>query len=200
MEGPRPALSTKLNSEEFDNWYWSKEELEAFCRILDISATARKNELRRRIIQFLNGEEVIIAKGIISSKFDWTKADLRLDTVITDSVKFGQNFRRFMKEQVGDKFSFSNAFMTWVRENEGKTLEDAIDFWYSLQVKVKNGYKMDMSDFNVMNKYLDDFLADNPSRKREEGMICWSIKKYYPARQGLVKYEQSDLSLARLTE
>jgi len=196
--GPRPEMSATMTASEFDSWYWSKDELSEFCKENDIPANARKNELRRRIIQFLSGEQITIEKHERHSKFDWSKADLSLETIITDSVKFGQNFRRFMKSQVGDKFSFSNPFMTWVKENEGKTLEDAVDFWYSLQVKVKNGYRMDMSHFNVMNKYLDDFLEDNPNLKRDDGMLCWSIKKYYPAKKGLVKYEQSDLSLVGL--
>ena len=191
----RPVFRTDMSGCDFDQWYWSKEELDKICKQLSIPANARKNELRRRIIQFLEEGEVTISHIAINSDFDWAKEELKLNTVITDSIKFGQNLRRFMKKHTGDDFSFSGAFMAWVKENKGKTLEDAIDYWFTLKEKTKNGFRMDMSDFNVMNKYLEDFLNDNPQLKRDDGMKCWQLKKYYPAPKGLVRYEPQDLGL-----
>ncbi|MEM6261760.1 MAG: DUF6434 domain-containing protein [Bacteroidota bacterium] len=189
----RPPFESLTTGEAFDNWYWSKEELTKFCKQLNIPATARKNELRRRIIQHFKGESITLKKVVIQSNFNWAKEVLTPETVITDSIKFGQNLRAFFKQEIGKKFSFSNPFMAWMRENPGKTLADAVGFWHVLQEKTRKGYRMDTSDFNVMNKYLDDFLKDNPNLKRDQGLICWGAKKYYPAKGGQVKYESADL-------
>ena len=190
----RPDFVEIKTGHDFDQWYWSKEELTEICRASKIPHNARKNELRRRIIQCLNGEPLNIEQKVIESNFDWARAELSPDTLITDSIKFGKNLRSFMKAAVGPKFSFSNAFMVWMREHTGHTLADAIEYWHALQVKTKAGYRMDMSDFNVMNKYLDDFLKANPTRKRDEGLQCWYIKKMGPAPGGQVKYEPKDLN------
>ena len=184
-----------MTSTEFDNWFWHKEELDEFCKLLGIPFNTRKNELRRRIIEFLETGMVTFQTPKPTSSFDWKKESLSLETVITDSVVFGKNLRTFMKQQVGTKFSFTAAFMDWVRNNEGKTLADAVLYWQELSTKTQSGFRFDMSDFNVMNKYLDDFLGDNPTLKREDGMKCWQKKKYYPAPKGLVKYHSEDLLL-----
>ncbi len=193
----RPQFSNRMSGIEFDNWFWHKDELDEICKTLGIASNARKNELRRRIIEFLETGKVTIDIPKPYSSFDWKKEPLRLETVITDSVVFGKNLRSFMKDQVGVKFSFSAAFMEWVRNNEGKTLEDAVEYWQELNIKTKSGFRFDMSDYNVMNKYLDDFLKDNPKLKREDGMNCWQAKKFLPAPKGLVKYEPEDLRLSK---
>lgn len=191
----RPKINQITSGEAFDQWYWSKEELVHFCQQNEIPSQARKNELRRRVTEFLDTGKVTIEPTIKESNFDWSTEVLSDDTIITDSVKFGRNLRNYMKARVGDRFSFSNSLMNWFKENVGSTLNEAVEYWHELEHKKANGYRLDMSDFNVMNKYLEDFLTDNPELSRNQAMQCWQIKKYHPAPKGLVKYQPADLGL-----
>lgn len=191
----RPKINQITSGEAFDQWYWSKEELVHFCQQNEIPSQARKNELRRRVIEFLDTGQVTIESTKKKSNFDWSKEVLSDDTIITDSVKFGRNLRKYMKVRVGDRFSFSSSLMNWFKDNVGSTLNEAVEYWHELEQKNANGYRLDMSDFNVMNKYLEDFLTDNPKLSRNQAMHCWQIKKYHPAPKGLVKYHPADLGL-----
>lgn len=46
----RPPFRQIGSSTEFDQWHWSREELEAICAYFDLSATGTISELRQRII------------------------------------------------------------------------------------------------------------------------------------------------------
>ncbi|MGJ8528243.1 DUF6434 domain-containing protein [Maritalea sp.] len=60
------------------------------------------------------------------SNFDWHSEHLTPDTIITDSYKTSQNVRRFFTQQLGNDFKFTIASMTWMKENVGKTLGEAV--------------------------------------------------------------------------
>ncbi len=72
-----------------------------------------------------------------TSKFLWSKSVLSLDTVITDSYKNGPNTRNFLKQHCGHKFHFSIPFMNFMKNNYGKTLQDAINEWHRLNEQRK---------------------------------------------------------------
>ncbi len=59
-------------------------------------------------------------------KFDWHKDKLSLKTVIDKNYKNTQNVRRFFTSEIGDHFHFDREFMKWLKENQGKTLLDAV--------------------------------------------------------------------------
>jgi hypothetical protein len=46
----RPPFRRIGSSEEFDQWYWSREELEEICAYLGLPARGSIPDLRRRII------------------------------------------------------------------------------------------------------------------------------------------------------
>ena len=194
----RPNFEEIEDAEDFDNWYWMKEELVAICKASNIHFNGRKNELRQRIIDQMNGKKITKSKTQKpTSNFNWAKEKLTLKTVITDSVTFGKNLRHFMKSQISG-FVSSAEFMDWVKQNPGKTLQDAVDIYFKIETDKKKGIKIDKSDFNVMNAYIDSFLKANPNLSRKEALKCWDIKKYMPAKKGLVKYEDADLKLIQV--
>ncbi|MEM6644257.1 MAG: DUF6434 domain-containing protein [Bacteroidota bacterium] len=190
----RPPFKDITTAADFDRWYWMKNELVEICKSLGLPSNDRKNELRRRVIDHFNGAKYLRVSSRPKSNFDWSKETLSLDTVITDSVTFGNNLRTFMKLHI-TKFSFNIEFMEWIKSNLGKTLEEAVIIYPVLLQEIKRGKKLDKSDYNVMNAYLESFLANNPKLQRDDAMKCWQIKKYLPAPKGLVKYDPSDLTL-----
>ncbi|NET33234.1 MAG: hypothetical protein F6K19_14640 [Cyanothece sp. SIO1E1] len=132
----KPKITDINSSTAFQSWYWLKAEMVEKCKQLGIPYTGGKFELRDRIIYALENDGAvlpIVEKPKPKSKFNWSKATLNLDTEITDNIKFGPNFRRFMSAQIGPHFSCHSDFMDWVREHPGKTLRDAVIKWEELE-------------------------------------------------------------------
>ncbi|MDX1959044.1 MAG: DUF6434 domain-containing protein [Leptospiraceae bacterium] len=193
----RPAINKIKNGDELKGWYWLKQELVDFCKVSKISYVGSKFEILERISTFLEKSVVEINKASSykqTSKFDWSKSKLNLDTIITDSYANGQNVRIFFKKHCGDKFHFSIPFMSFMKNNCGKTLQDAVNEWHRLneQKKDKN-FKSQIPEGNQFNKYIRDFFEDNPNMTIEQARHFWKLKRSLPLRRHV--YERSDLKL-----
>ena len=170
----------------------------AICKQAGLPAVGRKFELRDRIMFALdnNGQIQPTTKKKTRSKFNWAKAALNPETIITDNVSFGPNFRRFMKSQVGDQFSCHSDFMDWVKANAGKTLGQAVDVWHELEARKNDPeFRRVIADNNMFNQYTRDFLDDNPGKTIKEARKYWLLKKEQPMQDGFVKYHPADLGL-----
>ncbi len=198
-EKNRPDFANISTGEEFNRWYWLKEEMVDICKKSNLPTTGRKFELRDRIMYALDNKgqlKPIATKKKSKSKFSWAKSELTLDTMITDNVSFGPNFRRFMKDQIGNRFSCHSDFMDWVKSNEGKTLHDAVNAWIKLEKRKENPtFKRSIAKNNMFSQYIRDFLEENPSYTLSEVKKYWLLKKDMPTKDGFVVYERSDLSL-----
>jgi hypothetical protein len=130
----RPNIDDISSGESLKKWYWLKAELVAFCKKIGINYSGSKFEILDRIALSLDAEKVVLEEKKVkpSSKFDWSKETLTLDTLITDSYTNGLNTRTFFREYCGSKFSFNIAFMSWMKHNVGKTLRDAVEEWNRL--------------------------------------------------------------------
>ncbi|HAA10261.1 MAG TPA: hypothetical protein DCE41_00660 [Cytophagales bacterium] len=194
----RPPIEDIQTGAEFNRWYWLKVELVDLCKRMHLPSTGSKFLLRDRIMYALdhNGEVMPEAKNRTISKFNWAKEVLTRETLITDNVTFGQNFRRFMKGQVGEKFSFHTDFMDWVKNHQGSTLGDAVEHWYSLEEQKKDpDFRNEIADHNMYNQYTRDFLEDNPTLLPADARKYWLLKKGLPTEDGFVRYVPSDLDL-----
>jgi hypothetical protein len=187
----RPPLDSNISLADFQDFYWLKTELIAFCKSHKMPTPGSKIALSNRIAHFLQfGEIQNIEKQKISSKFDWANAVLTPDTVLTDSYKNGVNTRNFFRKHIGAHFHFNVPFMAWIKENYGKTLQDAIIAWQSLkQAQNQQTEKTDIAPQFEFNQYVRDFLADNPSKTKKDAIACWNIKKL---QRGSKKYQKTD--------
>ena len=70
--------------------------------------------------------------------FDWHYSVLSSHTIIEPDYRNTQNVRRFFKDEIGEAFKFDRPFMSWMQDNAGKTLGDAVDEW-----RRRKGYKDD---------------------------------------------------------
>jgi len=142
----RPPIERVRTAAELRKWYWLKSELVNFARISGIAYDCNKPELVARLCHWIEtgektGAKIPRTKPRPISKFDWGKERLTGATEITDSYRNTQNVRRFMQSHAAEHFAFSNEFMAWMRDNHGRTLQDAIDFWLHLDAKKKHGYR-----------------------------------------------------------
>ena len=198
----RPKFEDIQSGEEFNRWYWLKEEMIEICRRSALPTKGRKFDLRDRIVFALDNDGALKPepkKKKTKSDFNWSRSKLQLDTVITDNISFGPNFRGFMKKQIGNKFSCHGDFMAWVRSNEGKTLLDAVEKWKALEARKKDPeFKRDIADNNMYNQYIRDFVSSNPGYTLEKVRSIWLKKRSMPTQGGFVRYEASDLKLDSL--
>jgi hypothetical protein len=194
----RPDIDKIETGDELKRWYWLKQELVDFCKRTQLNYVGAKFDILERIANKLDNVNKINSKPIISkqqsSKFDWHSENLTLDTVLTDSYKNTQNVRRFFLQHCGDKFHFSIPFMDFMKNNCGKTLQDAINEWQRLNKQSKDKkFKSEIPTGNQYNKYIRDFFADNPNLTIDQARHFWKLKRSLPL--GRHVYEKTDLKL-----
>ena len=196
----RPDFENISSGAEFNQWYWLKAELVEICQQAGLPTTGRKFDLRDRIMYALDNQGKVKSlpkKKRTQSKFNWAKATLSLETVLTDNVSFGPNFRRFMQQQIGAKFSCHSDFMDWVKAHPGKTLGDAVQQWELLEQRKKDPtFRREIAANNMYSQYIRDFLDDNPTFTFKDVKKYWLLKKELPTADGFIRYEKSDLSLS----
>lgn len=131
----KSTLNTEISVEDFRNYYWNKNELIDFCRLLNLDKRGGKIELTHRIEKYLvSGErEPYKEKVLRTSRFEWNTELLSPETIITDSYKNTGNVRAFFKSQIREKFRFNVKFMDWMKSAQGKTLGNAVEKWISIK-------------------------------------------------------------------
>ena len=193
----RPDLQHIKTAQELHQWYWLKQELVDYCKLIKVSYTGSKAEITDRLAQILETGTVkdvkLKKKAKPTSKFNWKKEMLTPETVITDSYTNGPNTRKFFQEQIGPKFKFNIDFMAWMKANCGKTLKEAAEQWQLLEDRKKDkNFKSTIPSSNQYNQYMRDFFADNPDKTIKDARKYWSLKR---SLAGHNKYEKSDLEL-----
>ncbi|MEO0768301.1 MAG: DUF6434 domain-containing protein [Cyanobacteria bacterium J06649_4] len=178
----RPDLARITSGAELQRWYWQKSELVAYCRSHKLGVSGNKRELLNRMSHFIETGEILPpTRKVSQSKFDWGKATLSLSTRITDSYKNTRNVRAFMKKHASEQFAFSNEFMQWMRDNEGKTLADAVSFWLELNHKKQHaGYREKPLPQNQYNQFTRALSQSVPGISSSEIRRLWAIKRSKP--------------------
>ncbi len=192
----KPILNKEISLEDFNDFYWLKKELVHFCRTIGIASTGGKIEISNRIRTYLStGEIVKRVKNThkTESKFDWANEVLTRNTVITDSYKNGKNVRNFFIREIGAHFRFNVIFIKWMKENVGKTLDDAITEWKRIEaLKKAPDYVSEISPQFEYNRYMREFLKDNPNLSSKDAMKFWKLKS---SQRGSNVYDKKDLEL-----
>ncbi len=179
----RPGIKNIKTGEELKRWYWLKEELTAFCKMKKLSYAGTKFDILERIANVIDKgvSDFKISINKPTSKFVWSRSKLTLNTIVTDTYTNGPNTRKFFKEHCGDKFHFSIPFMKFMKNNCGKTLEDAVKEWERLhELSKQKNFKSDIPSGNQYNQYIRDFFADNPGKTITEARHFWKLKKSLP--------------------
>ncbi len=193
----RPVLCKETSIQDFQDFYWLKEELVKFCRSEALKTTGSKIEISDRIENYLKTgqrrSKQVNHNIKPVSRFDWKNEELSLDTEITDNYKNTENVRIFFQQQIGKHFKFNVKFMSWMKSSSGKTLNDAIKQWERINAQMKDKTKAkEIAPQFEYNRYLRDFSVDNPNSRRELGIKLWNIKK---SLRGDNQYSKDDLKL-----
>jgi len=189
----RPEIDLCPDSETFRRWYYLKAELVAYAREHGLKTSGGKFEIADRIAYYLDhGEPPEERKRIAAaSKFDWHKAELTPETVITDSYKNGQNMRRFMQAHIPG-FKFSIPFMEWMKANVGLTLADALEAARQIEADKKAGVKQPDQPHNQYNAYTRAYFAQVPEGTQKQVRQLWALRRQQP---GPYVFDIADLAL-----
>ena len=193
----RPELDNNIKIDDFIDFYWLKEELINFCRIEGLEKQGGKIELADRIIKYLKtgikAKKTENRKSKSNSKFDWNNEELTLQTIITDNYKNTENARAFFTDKIGKEFKFNVKFMNWMKCNVGLTLDNAVNVWNDFKIEKKNDKSpKEIAPQFEYNRYIRDFLKDNPDKTKKVAIKYWKIKKTI---RGNNKYEKLDLEM-----
>lgn len=184
----KQQLNKNLSSEEFLKYYYLKDELILFCREVGIYPYGSKQQLKDRIVKFLDTGE--IDNNIEKKKNNNLKdIELSLDKVIEDDFICTQNHRMFFQKYIGRSFRFYVEFQNWLKNNSGKTYEEAIVAYYGILNKKKNVKSKIDVQFEY-NQYIRDFFEDNKGLTLKEAIVCWKYKKSLPGNN---IYDKEDL-------
>ncbi|MDD6327373.1 MAG: DUF6434 domain-containing protein [Eubacteriales bacterium] len=183
----RPPLAKGLDSDIFRDFYYLKEELVLFCRQNGLPTYGGKLALTERIAYYLDTGELAPENKIQRKKS--VVSLITRNTIIEENFVCSERHRAFFKEQIGDSFSFPVAFQKWLKNNAGKTYEDAISAYYEIK-KQKKMNKTTIDKQFEYNTYIRDFFENNKGKSLEDAIRCWKYKKQLPGHN---RYEKSDL-------
>lgn len=188
----RPLLNLNIDPDDFLDYYWLKNELYKFCKSNSIPANGSKKELTDRIYKYLKTGEIIKSEKKLKQKKYDSSLKITLESEIPEGYNNDQNHRAFFKEVIGEHFKFNVQFMNWMKDNNGKTYQDAVDEWLRIAEEKKSGKRTIISGQFKYNQYTRDFYSANKGYSREDMIKCWKYKKSLP---GSNIYEESDLSV-----
>jgi SAP domain-containing new25/Domain of unknown function (DUF6434) len=185
----RPNLTKDIGIESFKDYYWLKEELQAFCREQGIRASGSKIEITERIATFLSTGEIKTPSRQSKQKVE-PQGVLSLDTIISENHRCSQKVRAFFTNEI-PHFHFSTYIQNYFKSNIGKTYKDVVVAWYEEEKRKKDpSYKKNIAPQFEYNQFIHDFFADpdNKGKSREEAIKAWNMIKKLP---GSNKYESS---------
>ena len=184
----RPLLTKDLNPEEFNDYYFLKEELKDFCRSEGLNVSGSKGDLEKRIVHYLStGEE--LKESNINNHPTQISSEISLDSKLGENFKCSEDKRVFFENEIGRTFRFKVKFQKWLKANPDKTYRDAIEAYYEIQ---NSKEKTEIGKQFQYNQYIRDFFEDNEDKSLDDAIKCWKYKK---SLKGSNKYEKSELGI-----
>lgn len=178
MKEKRPDFRDIKSFEEFNKYYWYREELSQICKSLGLEYRCTKQELNYIIEQYFRGNKV--GKFLSMSKGNKNQSEvITLETpLLKCSFSFNQKFRDYFSAVTGiTPFKFSADMATaWRKVKRDKdikfTIQDMIKIYYG-----ESDYAKYDSSACQWNQFLKDFCLDEfsdcYSNKLKVAAILW---------------------------
>lgn len=162
MKAQRPNFKDIHSFEEFNCYYWYREELSQICKSLELEYQCTKKELNFIIEQYFKGNK--ITRNL--NKDIKTQTDvITLETpLLYCGFSFNQKFRDYFSAVTGiSPFKFSaNMATAWRKVKKDKdinfTIQDMIKIYYG-----ESDYAKYDSSTCQWNQFLKDFCLDECS-------------------------------------
>lgn len=192
----RPEFNGQMSIEEFETYYWYKDELMEICRNYQLPTHGTKAELEQYIKQFLTGKKVNNVReqnAKIRKKSDGQGQITLATRLIPDGFKFNNNAREFFQNYYNvPKFSFTKHMAAALREAERMndyemTVADLIKVYEN----TKNKPPKESAEENTYewNQFVKDFHNDPRTKGMQNKMkIAATLWKTIRQRPGSRKY------------
>ncbi len=172
----RPRLNATISVDNFRDFYWLKVELLAFCRQAKLPSSGSKKELADRIEHFLHTGKVSPAKSRSSGKSRGAMPmAFTRQTVIGSNWRCSQGLRAFFEAELGSTFHFDKVMRDFIKYEEGKTLQDAINVWQ--EAKDNPRKKTEIAPQFEYMRHMRKYFEEHPDSTREEALKLWHEKK-----------------------
>ena len=197
MKEKRPDFKDIHSFEDFNLYYWYREELSQICKSLGLEYRGTKQELNEIIHQYFLGNKV--DKRVNKRKAKQVE-DITLNTPLLHcAFSFNQKFRDYFSAVTGiSPFKFNADMATaWRKVKKDKditfTIQDMIKIYYG-----ESDYAKYDSSACQWNQFLKDFCSDECSKfylnKLKVASILWkevrnSTNEKIYSRELLNEYE-----------
>ena len=172
----RPSFKDIESFEEFNKYYWYREELSQICKSLGLEYRCTKKELNYIIEQYFKGNRIEKSTRKVNKKYAEV---ISLNTPLLEcGFSFNQKFRDYFSAVTGvSPFKFNADMATaWrkvKRDNDiNFTIQDMIKIYYG-----ESDYAKYDNSACQWNQFLKDFCADessnNYSNKLKVAAILW---------------------------
>ena len=174
MIGKRPEFEKITSFDEFNKYYWYREEISQICKSLGLEYRGTKQELNYIIEQYFKGN--LIKKSSIKNTKKQAE-NITLDTPLLEcGFSFNAKFREYFSTLTGiSPFKFTADMATaWRKVKSEKnikfTIEDLLKVYYG-----KSDYAKYDNSVCQWNQFLKDFCADENSRNYSNKLKVASI-------------------------
>ena len=176
MKDIRPDFKDIKSFEEFNRYYWYREELSQICKSLGLEYRSTKQELNHIIEQYFKGN--IIEKSVRKVNKKQAEAITLNTPLLVCGFSFNQKFREYFSVVTGvDPFKFNaNMATAWRKvkaENDlNFTIQDMLKVYYGESDYAKYDHSVCQ-----WNQFLKDFCSDEfsdfYSNKLKVAAILW---------------------------
>ena len=170
----RPEFEKIISFDEFNKYYWYREEISQICKSLGLEYRGTKQELNYIIEQYFKGN--LIKKSLIKTTKKQVE-NITLDTQLLEcGFSFNTKFREYFSTLTGiSPFKFTADMATaWRKVKSEKnikfTIEDLLKVYYG-----KSDYAKYDNSVCQWNQFLKDFCADENSRNYSNKLKVASI-------------------------
>ena len=170
----RPEFDKITSFDEFNKYYWYREEISQICKSLGLEYRGTKQELNHIIEQYFKGN--LIKKSSIKTTKKQVE-NITLDTPLLEcGFSFNAKFREYFSALTGiSPFKFTADMATaWRKVKSEKnikfTIEDLLKVYYG-----KSDYAKYDNSVCQWNQFLKDFCADENSRNYSNKLKVASI-------------------------
>ena len=176
MKDIRPDFKDIKSFEEFNRYYWYREELSQICKSLGLEYRYTKQELNLIIEQFFKGNRV--EKSVRKVNKNQTES-INLNTPLLEcGFSFNKKFREYFSVVTGvDPFKFNADMATAWRKVKAEndlnfTIQDMLKVYYGESDYAKYDHSVCQ-----WNQFLKDFCSDGfsdfYSNKLKVAAILW---------------------------
>ena len=208
MKEKRPNFKDIHSFEEFNLYYWYREELSQICKSLGLEYRGTKQELNDIIYQYFLGNKV--EKSVNKRKTKQVEVITLNTPLLFCGFSFNQKFRDYFSAVTGiSPFKFSaNMATAWRKVKRDKditfTIQDMIKIYYG-----ESDYAKYDNSACQWNQFLKDFCSDECSQfysnKLKVASILWkevrnSTNEKIYSRELLNEYEHKVMEYRKETD